>query len=335
MPAARSRIALSLGITALVAPLVALGIFVGSFADAAGYADGDTAPSSPLAGASFYTNPESGAHLAAADAAAGNPGSAEAATLARLAEQPSAIWLLPETYPLATVQADVAAIVDAASAAGQVPVFVVYGIPERDCASFSAGGLSEEEYPIWVSSIAAALTVHASVVILEPDALALAQECGNVDQRVAQIRQGVAAFADTGATVYLDAGHSDWIDAGTMAGLLNRAGVQSVRGFATNVSNYNDSAAERSFGAQISALTDGAHFLVDTSRNGAGSTGEWCNPTGRALGSAPAATSDGGLRDADLWVKAPGESDGSCNDGPPAGQWWNDRALQLAAAAGW
>ena len=331
MDSTGSRLGLSLGIIALAAPIVALGLFIGSFAVAATGA----AASSPLSGLSFYTDPDSTATVAAASAAAADPDSAAAATLARLAEQPSAIWLLPEAYPLDTVQADVTAIADAAEAVGQTPVFVVYGIPDRDCGNFSAGGLSETDYPTWVSSIAAALTLRASVVILEPDALSLATECGNVDQRVQQIQQGITTLAPTLATVYLDAGHSDWLAPATAADLLNRAGVQSVRGFATNVSNYNDSAAEQAFGEAVSALTDGAHFIVDTSRNGRGGNGEWCNPTGRALGTTPEATTDGGLRDANLWVKEPGESDGTCNNGPAAGEWWNERALELAAAAGW
>jgi len=331
MDSTGSRLGLSLGIIALAAPIVALGLFIGTFAAPVTSA----AHSNPLAGLSFYTNPDSTANIAATAAATTAPDSAEAATLARIAEQPSAIWLLPEKYPMDTVQADVAAIADAAVAAGQTPVFVIYGIPDRDCGNFSAGGLSETDYPIWVSSIATALTLTPSVVILEPDALSLATECGNVDQRVAQIQQGITTFAPTLATVYLDAGHSDWLDPATAADLLNRAGVQNVRGFATNVSNYNDSAAEQAFGEAVSALTNGAHFIVDTSRNGRGGNGEWCNPTGRALGTIPEATTDGGLRDANLWVKEPGESDGTCNNGPAAGEWWNERALELAAAAGW
>jgi endoglucanase len=219
MDSSGSRIGLSLGMIALAAPIVALGIFVGSFAVATGGAAHDN----PVAGVSFYTNPDSTASIAAAAAATADPESAETATLARLAEQPSAIWLTPEKYPLATVQAEVAGIADAALAAGQVPVFVVYGIPDRDCGNFSAGGLSETDYPSWVASIASALTVHTAVVILEPDALALALECGNADQRVQQIQQGVASFAGTSATVYLDAGHSDWIAPATIADLLNRA----------------------------------------------------------------------------------------------------------------
>ncbi|TFC61655.1 glycoside hydrolase family 6 protein [Cryobacterium sp. TMB1-7] len=331
MDSTGSRLGLSLGIITLAAPIVALGLFIGSFAVTATSA----AAGNPLAGRSFYTNPNSTAQVAATAAAVADPDSAAAATLGKLAEQPSAIWLMPEKYPLNTVQADVTAIADAAEEVGQTPVFVVYGIPDRDCGNFSAGGLSETDYPTWVASIATALTLKASVVILEPDALALATECGNVEQRVAQIQQGVAAFAPTVATVYLDAGHSDWLTPATAADLLNRAGVAQVRGFATNVSNYNDSAAEQAFGEAVSALTGGAHFVVDTSRNGRGGNGEWCNPAGQALGGTPEATTDGASRDANLWVKEPGESDGTCNGGPAAGEWWNERALELAAAAGW
>jgi endoglucanase len=39
--------------------------------------------------------------------------------------------------------------------------------------------------------------------------------------------------------------------------------------------------------------------------------------------------------DALLWVKLPGESDGACNGGPAAGQWWQEIALELAANADW
>jgi endoglucanase len=74
-------------------------------------------------------------------------------------------------------------------------------------------------------------------------------------------------------------------------------------------------------------------FVVDTSRNGLGSNGEWCNPTGRALGRP--ATGDTGAANvhAYLYVKRPGESDGTCNGGPAAGAWWAEYALGLAQRA--
>ena len=39
--------------------------------------------------------------------------------------------------------------------------------------------------------------------------------------------------------------------------------------------------------------------------------------------------------DAFLWVKNPGESDGTANGGPVAGQWWAEYALGLAERARW
>jgi endoglucanase len=43
-------------------------------------------------------------------------------------------------------------------------------------------------------------------------------------------------------------------------------------------------------------------------------------------------TSSTGAPEADafLWIKPPGESDGTCNGGPGAGQFWVDYALALA-----
>jgi endoglucanase len=100
-----------------------------------------------------------------------------------------------------------------------------------------------------------------------------------------------------------------------------------------------------------------AHFVVDTSRNGQGwwnpPTGvytdpqDWCNPPGRGLGATPTASTGNPLVDAYLWVKTPGESDGSCSRGaaagsvdpewhqvdPAAGAWFPAQALQLAQLA--
>ena len=176
--------------------------------------------------------------------------------------------------------------------------------------------------------------LQPSAVILEPDSLALATECNVETLRVAQISQAVDTLSLTPAVVYLDGGHSNWLNASTMADLLVRSGVERVRGFATNVSNYNTTAAEHAYGEKLSALTGGSHYVVDTSRNGRGSNGEWCNPAGRALGSLPALVRNGS-QDANLWIKQPGESDGTCNGGPAAGAWWPERALELAKNAGW
>jgi endoglucanase len=86
------------------------------------------------------------------------------------------------------------------------------------------------------------------------------------------------------------------------------------------------------FGKKLSELLGGAHYVIDTSRNGAGPLGvEWCNPPGRKLGVPPTLeTADPEHLDAYLWLKRPGESDGSCNGAPVAGAFWDKQAIELA-----
>jgi endoglucanase len=81
----------------------------------------------------------------------------------------------------------------------------------------------------------------------------------------------------------------------------------------------------------------GKHFVIDTSRNGAGAApgGAWCNPPGRALGASPGSAGHGARVDALLWIKRPGESDGTCNGGPSAGAFWPAYGAGLAHAIGW
>lgn len=98
-------------------------------------------------------------------------------------------------------------------------------------------------------------------------------------------------------------------------------------------------------------------FVIDTSRNGQGpwsptatypDAQDWCNPPGRGLGLRPTISTGTALADAFLWIKTPGESDGSCNRGiagattdpewggtvdPAAGAWFPVQALQLAQLA--
>jgi endoglucanase len=161
---------------------------------------------------------------------------------------------------------------------------------------------------------------------------------------------------------------------------------------ATNYSTVNYTPDfEAGITAGIAGLMGGAsaqvHFVVDTSRNGTGTlntapypaapynqpasviagltSGEWCNPFGAGLGLRPTANTGTPLLDADLWVKIPGQSDGSCDIAggarawdysqyspwaltgdaqnhfdplwgevdPAASAWFGDQALQLARKA--
>lgn len=69
-------------------------------------------------------------------------------------------------------------------------------------------------------------------------------------------------------------------------------------------------------------------FVVDTSRNGNGSNSQWCNPSGRRIGTP---TQQGGGAEMLLWIKTPGESDGNCGvgTGSSAGQFLPEVAYKM------
>lgn len=290
----------------------------------------------PYAGHDGYADPRSRTAQAAEQATGSGAAESERA-LRRLAETPQGIWLTPEEHPAGAVGGYVAQVVEAASSADQVPTLVVYGIPDRDCTGgFSGGGLPAEQYGPWVQEIADAAEAGDDVaVVVEPDALASALECGSREERIRLIADAVHRLAAAGLTTYVDGGHSHWVEAEDLARLLDQVGVRDVRGFATNVSNFQTDEDERAYAERLSGLLDGAHYIIDSGRNGFGATRDWCNPSGRAFGTEPGAATDQGGLDGYVWVKPPGESDGECHGGPPAGEFWSERALELAGASGW
>lgn len=259
---------------------------------------------------------------------------ADAALVARIASHPRALWLGDW---FTDVRGVVAREVGAASRSHALPVLVAYAIPQRDCGGHSAGGMAgPQEYGAWINEIAAGIGSNRAVVILEPDALAQSA-CLPADV-LAERQQMLAGAVDTlgalpATSVYIDAGHSGWLPPSRMAELLRGAGVERARGFSVNVAAARRDAEVERFANELSARLGGAHYVVDTGRNGTGPApnNEWCNARGLGLGRPPAATTDGGLMDARLWIKPPGESDGTCNGGPPAGQWWAEYALDIAS----
>ncbi len=286
----------------------------------------------PLAGAPFYVNPTSAAMRAAQHADPPSP------QLTAVANTPQAYWIVPGSSA-----STVAKYTGDAAAAGAIPVLTLYGIPHRDCGSFAAGGMgSGDAYRGWIDNVASQVGASRAAIIVEPDALAMA-DCLSGDQR--QERYDLIRYAvDTltrnpAAAVYVDGGHIRWHTPADMADRLNKAGVGHARGFSLNVANFFTTEDEIGYGEAISGLTNGSHYVIDTSRNGAGpapaSRLDWCNPAGRALGTPPTAATGGGHADAYLWIKRPGESDGSCDKGdPPAGTFVNQYVIDLARSGG-
>ncbi len=285
----------------------------------------------PLAGVKLFVDPYSAAKKQADAWRSTRPD--DAAQLDKIAVQSQADWFGEWS---GDIEAAVNARVETAAAAGAVPVLVAYNIPQRDCGGYSAGGVSSADaYKTWIRSFAKGIGTRSAVVVLEPDALAMLSCLSSTDQstRLGLLKDAVGVLeTQPGVSVYLDAGHSSWIGAAEMASRLISAGVAQAQGFSLNVSNFRLTTESVTYGKDVSARVGGKHFVVDTSRNGLGpaADGQWCNPSGRALGAAPTTATIDPAVDAYLWIKKPGESDGTCNGGPSAGTFWADYALGLA-----
>jgi endoglucanase len=107
--------------------------------------------------------------------------------------------------------------------------------------------------------------------------------------------------------------------------------------------DLNTSGINLRYANMLAGTTATARFIIDTSRNGRGplnaaqyaaapydqpagvtaslTSGNWCNPPGAGLGLRPTANTGVALLDAYLWVKIPGESDGSCDIAGGARAW--------------
>jgi endoglucanase len=150
--------------------------------------------------------------------------------------------------------------------------------------------------------------------------------------------------------IYLDAGAADALHARNAANLLMRAGVSKIQGFFLNSTHYDWTLKEIRYGEQISRMTGGKHFVVNTGDAGQGPLRPHnivrqglevlCNPVGRGLGPKP--TTNTGYPNVDMfaWTSNPGESGGQCSSpgfslagAPPTGQFWAKYALMLVQHA--
>lgn len=334
----------------LLASLGAVGCVADGSGDDAGIDEADVAresvtASNPLAGSTFYTDPYTEA--ARQEATLRNQGRiADANLIHKIASHPQGFWVGDwEKDPQGAVNNVVT------RAGNQVPILVAYNIPGRDCGDFSSGGVhNAQEYHDWIVKFSAGTGSHKVVVILEPDALWLtaANRCAAVKGDLDVLHDAVYVIKsmNPNARVYIDAGsNGSPVSTQTIADALFTAAVGHADGFALNTSDSFGTPVTVAHGKEISALLApklGGRkmgFVIDTSRNGTGkakATGlaSWCNPTGLGLGKASTASTGEALVDAFLWVKTPGQSDGTCDaNNPPAGTWFEARALEMARNA--
>ncbi|MFI6879729.1 glycoside hydrolase family 6 protein [Streptomyces sp. NPDC050400] len=338
---ARTTRALAFAAAALLLSALATGCSddTGGGRDSAAEPAGQTAPTGSADSSPFWVDPASDAAVQA-DRWQRQGRASDAAVIRRIAQHPQAMWA-PGDFPRPAIAAAGAQ----AKRTDKTLVLVAYNIPHRDCGQHSAGGAHTPDfYYQWIDAFAAGIGDAKAVVVLEPDALGhIVDGCTPAeyqDQRYELMSAAIDRLKKQPHTkVYVDAGNPAWIpDAAKLVEPLSRAGVARADGFSLNVSNFQTDQASRTYGRRLSELLGGAHFVVDTSRNGVGPYADggadaWCNPPGRALGSAPTTETGDPLIDAYLWVKRPGESDGTCRGGPGAGTWWAEYALGLARNA--
>ena len=349
----------------------------------------------PFLGVNFFLNPE---YVADVEKTAKTLPS-DADVIRKVKQYPTGIWLdsiaklalLPKWLDQARQQQQ-------SSGQPTLSVFVVYDMPNRDCASKSSAGelrVSQNGAARYrtefIDPIAAHFKAYSDLpiaVILEPDSLANLVTNLNLpacdEARDVYVDSSAYAIQKLGlpnVSIYLDAAHAGWLGwdhhrenlIKVYKKVLKAAGgVDMIRGFATNVSNYthlynNDGMAMESSDPcynelvyvkklAVSLADHGIRnkgFIIDTARNGKGQIrkvwGNWCNIKGAGLGERPRAA-PGPFVDAYFWIKVPGESDGtsdpsqprfdpdcasaeSATGAPQAGTWFQSYFLDLVRNA--
>jgi endoglucanase len=261
----------------------------------------------------------------------------------RIAREPKAVWVGRFTSPNFRVK--VRRIFDAAQSQGAVPILTVLRAQSTGCsASYDGGGAAEDARTrAWYDDLARAIGGDRVVIAFEPDSLSPI-DCHARSRRAARyrlLRYGVDVLSRSpNATIYIEAGASDWEGASRMAKKLRRVGIAKVRGFMLNATHYDWTRANVEYGLKLSRLVGGKHFIINTAENGRGPIHRrlpngrrltvWCNPPNRGLGPAPTTNTSNPRADAYLWVNRPGYAQ-SCQGRPIA--WYLPRALSYAKYA--
>jgi len=349
----------SLSLLAALATLVVVALMSlpsGNAVASGGQAPGAADPN-PLAGQSWWTmDPKWDPRWIDTVKLADEGKAADALTMSKLAQVPQFRWWGQWEKPLASkLGGSFKAMENLAP--GSVPLLVVHRHQGKACnPRYQAGGPAEDaRYRKWIDQFAATVGSREVVIAFEPDSLGTI-ECLAKSRRKARVKMlayGVDVLSKLpNATVYIEAGASDWQGVPAMAKKLKAVGVHKVRGFMLNATHQDTTANNIRYGERLSRALGGKHFIVNTSHNGNGSIRrkvwinrkrnlwrvdtEWCNPVNAAAGELPTTETGHALVDAFMWVERPGYSNGACNGGPArVGAWWRERALLLVQRAAW
>ena len=311
----------------------------------------DPALPNPLLGQRFFLDRMEPAYIQWVRWKRGGQAS-QADTMWKLAREPRFRWFGKFTRPrmqkkirgyLNRVQCD---------KPGTVPLMAVMRHQGKGCSgTYRAGGEAEDRRTMsWYDDFAESVGDARVVIAFEPDSLGTV-DCLARDRRQDRLdvlRYGVNRLSQLpNATIYLEAGASDWEPAARTAKQLRYIGISKVRGFMLNVTHHDWTRNNIQHGLEISRKVGGKHFMINTSYNGRGPLhykkwinrsqhkwrriNVWCHPVLRGLGPAPTTATSHPLVDAYMYINRPGFSAGSCNGGPlPVGTWWPKRGLMYA-----
>jgi hypothetical protein len=200
--------------------------------------------------------------------------------LARLALQPQAVWLGWE-QPTSQVQADAAAAV-AASQNGNPNALTEFATFELNpWENQRANGVDKPAVhghwnvradEAWYRNMAAGIGNARALVIEQVDLPVALKVLSTAPEQIDTYAARVLS-ANPHTTVYIDGGTFGWTSATNDAELLIRNGIRYARGFALNSTDYDPTATEDEFGAQVVAAlaklgVRGKHFIVGTDENG-------------------------------------------------------------------
>jgi len=330
----------------------------------------------PFQGTDYYANPDFAAEVEST--ALENP---------QLADKIRKVKDIAAAYWIDTISriANITKVLDGAKAQQSktgkkvLVSFIVYDLPNRDCAAAASNGeltcadsacteglnTYKTRYVDPIVTIFKKYPELTIVAIVEPDSLGNMATNLNIQKcQVAEnayyngIAYSIAELSKIpNVWIYLDAAHGGWLGwddnrakiAQIFQKVLSQAGGQDkIRGFATNVANYQPLGSTSSTAdpcklvSQYNKAIDEVHYvqllsqslqsagitnkgyLIDTSRNGVSNMrsdcSNWCNINHSGLGIRPTSnTTSSGLNilDAYFWLKTPGESDGTSDQGTP------------------
>ena len=132
----------------------------------------------------------------------------------------------------------------------------------------------QRSFRAWIREFARGLGTTRAAVVLQPDLpfVRCLPRHSRIDMRLISWAARVLD-AQPQTTVYLDAGAADWLTVGQAADMLKRSGVGRVRGFSLNLTHFDSTVRQVSYGrAVVRALARRGvrdkHFVVDTAQNG-------------------------------------------------------------------